>query len=102
MRHGRIGSPLSDPAILQPNVEMVHEGQPTEIQPLESQYGDVLESTSQPDEANGFVDTGIEDEVVEIEQPILLEQRQPAKVTPSRKTKILRVPSGDSLFDDDF
>jgi len=99
MRNGRVGSPLSDHAI-GGNVPVEEQSiQRIEVQPIEPDYGNVLESTYDTDtplefDSETFINT-------DKEEPDLLEPRKPSNFKPAGKSRIIQVPSGDSFFDKD-
>ncbi len=95
MRHGRVGSNLSDPQLVGYATNADSTTEPMEIQAIESNYGSVLESSTGSYDQNDF-----DPNVVEADQPILLEQREPTSFKPKGKSRIIQVPSGDSFFDD--
>jgi hypothetical protein len=95
MRHGRVGSNLSDPQLVGYATNADSTTEPMEIQAIESDYGSVLESSTGSYDQNDF-----DPNVVEADQPILLEQREPTSFKPKGKSRIIQVPSGDSFFDD--
>lgn len=99
MRHGRVGSNLSDPQLVGYGAQGPGTSEPMEIQAIESEYGSVLESSNDNFEQNNYNET-YEETVVESEEPMLLEQREPASFKPKGKSRIIQVPSGDSFFDE--
>ncbi len=95
MRHGRVGSNLSDPQLVGYAVQDHGISEPMEIQAIESEYGSVLESSTDSYQQDNFAPN-----VVDADEPILLEQREPATFKPKSNSRIIQVPSGDSFFDD--
>lgn len=95
MRQGRVGSNLSDPQIVGYTANGPGTSKSMEIQAIESQYDSVLESSTDIYDQNSY-----DESVIEIEEPMLLEQREPASFKPKGKSRIIQVPSGDSFFDD--
>ncbi|MCY2976321.1 MAG: hypothetical protein NTW52_16825 [Planctomycetota bacterium] len=95
MRHGRVGSNLSDPQLVGYATNGPGTSEPMEIQAIETEYGSVMESSTGNYQQNNYDQT-----VVETDESILLEQREPAAFKPKSKSRIIQVPSGDSFFDD--
>jgi len=103
MRHGRVGSNFSDPQLVGYAADSSTPNRPMEIQAIESEYGTLLESSSDS-EPEGNTDTNPGQRFIETEEPMLLEQRQPTPYKPRGNSRIIKVPSGesfgDSFFDD--
>jgi len=78
-----------------------------EIEAIESEYGTLLESSSDSD-LDSNPDTNRGQRFIETDEPMLLEQRQPTAFKPRENSRIIQVPSGenfgdspgDSFFDD--
>jgi len=107
MRHGRVGSNFSDPQLVGYAADSSAPNRPMEIEAIESEYGTLLESSSDSD-LDSNPDTNRGQRFIETDEPMLLEQRQPTAFKPRGNSRIIQVPSGenfrdssgDSFFDD--
>jgi hypothetical protein len=99
MRHGRVGSNLSDPQLVGFSGDGTVSITPSEVDAVESEYGSILESSMDSqtiDQQEHYTDQYLHEQ----NEPMLLEQRQPSSFKPKAKSRIIQVPSGDSFFDD--